>query len=226
MFLAVVTRPDLAYSVNAVSKFLNNHNKSHWQAVKRIIAYLINTVDMGIEYRAVEPRIELSGYSDADFASDIETRRSRTGYAFCIANGIVTWSSQRQKLVSMSTTESEYIAAATAAKEAVWLRTLLNGVGCKCDKPTTLYVDNQSAIRLIRNPEFHKRTKHIDIKYHYVREKVENHEIEVVFVPTEAQLADVFTKALPRDRFIKLCNNLGVFIKRSNGGSVKTVRRI
>jgi hypothetical protein len=100
----------------------------------------------------------------------------------------------------MSTTESEYIAAATASKEAIWLRTLLNEIGHPCNKPTTLYVDNQCSIRLVRNPEFHKRTKHIDVKYHYIRERVENREIEVTFVPTEAQLADIFTKALPKNR--------------------------
>lgn len=153
MFLAIVTRPDLAYAVNSVSKFLNNHDQSHWKAVKRIISYLVNTVGYGIEYRAGNKEIELSGYSDADYASDVETRRSTTGYAFCIAGEIVTWSSQRQKLVSTSTTESEYVAAATATKEAIWLRTLLDGIGCTCEKPTTLRVDSQSAIQLAHNPE-------------------------------------------------------------------------
>lgn len=128
--------------------------------------------------------------------------------------------------MSLSTTESEYIAAATAAKEAMWLRTLLSGIGYKCDKPTMMYVDNQSTIRLVRNPEFHKRTKHIDIKYHYIREKVENREIDVAFVPTGRQLADIFTKALPKNRLIELRTNRGVFVKRSDGGSVKTGRRI
>lgn len=118
MFLAVVTRPDIAYSVNAVSKFLNNH-ESHWVAVKRIISYLVETCEMGIENRASDSGIELVGYSDADFASDVATRRSTTGYASCMTSGIVTWSYQRQKLVSMSTTESEYIAAATATREAI-----------------------------------------------------------------------------------------------------------
>ena len=89
-----------------------------------------------------------------------------------------------------------------------------------------MYVDNQSAIRLVRNPEFHKRTKHIDIRYHYVREKSESNEIEVIYVPTEAQLADIFTKALPRNRFVKLCTDLGIVIKRLNGGSVEAVRCI
>lgn len=226
MFLAVVTRPDIAYAVNSVSKFLNEHNESHWRAVKRIIAYLIETVNMGIEFRASETGVQLVGYSDADFASDIATRRSTTGYAFCMANGIVTWSSQRQKLVSMSTTESEYIAASTATKEAVWLRALLSELGYLRDKPTKLYVDNQSAIRLIHNPEFHKRTKHIDVKFHYIREKVEDGEINVIFVPTEAQLADIFTKALPKSRFIELYTNLGLCIKRSDGGSVETGHHI
>ena len=129
MFLAVVTRPDIAYAVNLVSNFLNEHKDSHWQAVKRIIAYLIDTANMRIEFRTSGSGIELAGYSDADFASDIATRRWTTGYAFCIGNGIVTWSSQRQKLVSLSTTESEYIAASTAAKETIWLRAWLSEQG-------------------------------------------------------------------------------------------------
>ena len=226
IFRAVVTRPDLAYSVNEVSKFLNNHNESHWNAVKRIISYLIGTIGLGIEYRASESGTELTGYSDADFASDVATRRSTTGYSFCIAGGIVTWSSQRQKLVSLSTTESEYIAAATAAKEAAWLRALLNGIGQQRKKPTMLYVDNQSAIRLVRKPKFHKRTKHVDIKYHYIREKVENREIEVVFTPTEHQLADMFTKALPKNHFVELYSKLGLCIKHSDGESVEECHRV
>lgn len=98
----------------------------------------------------------------------------------------------------MSTTESEYIAAASAAKEAVWLRNLLNDIGCRCEKAIILYIDNQSAIRLIKNPEFHKRTKHIDIRHHFIREKVEQGDIEVKYVPTNYQRADILTKALPR----------------------------
>ncbi|XP_076547399.1 uncharacterized protein LOC143305951 [Osmia lignaria lignaria] len=182
MFLAIVTRPDIAYAVNAVSKYLNDHDESHWRAVKRIISYLVKTANMGIEYREKGSKVELTGYSDADFAGDVETRRLTTGYAFYIANGVVTWSSQRQRLVSVSTTESEYIAAATATKEAVWLRTLLKNMGHQCREPTKLYVDNQSTIRLVRNPEFHKRTKHIDVKFHFIREKSESGEIDIVFV--------------------------------------------
>ncbi|KMQ88473.1 gag-pol polyprotein [Lasius niger] len=210
IFLAVVSRPDISYAVNNVSKFLNNHDTSHWQAVKRIIAYLVNTIGYGIEYRRNESGCELIGFSDADFASDIETRRSTTGYAFLIANGLVSWSSQRQKLVSLSTTESEYIAASSATREAIWLRNLLHDIGHKCKNATLIHIDNQSAIRLVKNPEFHKRTKHVDIRYHYIREKVESRDIQVTYIPTENQLADIFTKALPRDRFRKLCTGLGI----------------
>ncbi|CAD7087458.1 unnamed protein product [Hermetia illucens] len=126
IFLAVVTRLDIAYSVNSVSKFLSNHNESHWQAVKRIYRFLVGTTEFGIMYKSGGSNSKLQGFSNSDFASDTETRRSTTGYAFCLSNGIVTWSSQRQKLVTLSTTEAEYVAAAAAAKEAIWLRKLLN----------------------------------------------------------------------------------------------------
>lgn len=126
------------------------------------------------------------------------------------ANGAISWSSQRQKIVTLSTTESEYVAATAAACEAVWLRKLLEEIGSRCDKATAIWVDNQSAIKLAKNPEFHKRTKHIDVKFHFIREKVANREIEVKYVPTKCQRADVFTKALPRIQFNSLCEMLSI----------------
>lgn len=123
----------------------------------RIFAYLKGTIDYGIEYRSGGSEPELLGFSDADYASDIETRRSTTGYIFHLSNGPITWSSQRQKMVTLSTTEAEYVAAAAAAKEAKWLRKLLRDLRCLNEKETVLYIDNQSAIRLVKNPEFHKQ---------------------------------------------------------------------
>lgn len=180
-------------------------------------------------YRNGGSNFELIGYSDADYAGDIETRRSTTGYVFCLANGAVTWSSQRQKMVTLSTTEAEYVAASTAVRETIWLRKLLSDIGCPCASETTLYVDNQSAIKLVKNPVFHKRTKHIDIRYHFIREKTESKEIKVEYVPSENQLVDIFTKPIPKDHFKKLCedmNMLPVNVKRSNGGSVENDLRI
>ena len=210
VFLASVSRPDIAFAVNSVSRFLSKHNAEHWRAVKRIFAYLGGTVDYGIEYRDGGSEPELIGFSDADYAGDIETRRSTTGYVFCLANGAITWSSQRQKLVTLSTTEAEYVAASAATRESIWLRKLLFGIGCPCVKETTLFVDNQSAIQLVKNPVFHKRTKHIDIHYHFVRERVDMGDVLVKYVPSEKQRADIFTKALPRDRFKSLCESLNM----------------
>ncbi|KAL6419525.1 hypothetical protein ACFW04_013784 [Cataglyphis niger] len=195
MFLTIVSRPDIVYSVSGVSKYLNNYNGSHWIAAKHIIKYLKGTIDVGIY---------------ANYANDIETRKSTTGYVFILAGRPVTWSSQRQKLVTLSTTEAENVATATAAKEIVWLRKLLNDIGCQCFNATELFVDNQSAIRLVKNLEFHKRMKHINICYHFIKERTENHEIFVKFVSSDFQLADIFTKALLRDRFKTLCSELSI----------------
>ena len=151
-------------------------------------------------------------------------RRSTSGYVFMLAGGAVSWRSRLQNCITQSTTEAEYVAAASAAKKAIWLRKLLSDIGCQCSEATMLFIDNQNAIRLKRNPEFHKGTKHIDIRYHFIREKVECNELTVSFISSNLQLADIFTKALPKDRFNFLCTNLRIkdrSTEHSNGGSVE-----
>jgi len=138
MFLAVISRPDIAFTVNVLSRFLNKYNRNHWNAVKRVFKYLIGTAELGITYKSGGNNFVLEGYSDADFASDIDTRRSTTGYVFMLAYSPITWSLQRQKSVTLSTTEAEYVAAAAAAKEAVWLRKLINDIGCRCKEATVI----------------------------------------------------------------------------------------
>ncbi|XP_039303444.1 secreted RxLR effector protein 161-like [Solenopsis invicta] len=222
MFLATVTRPDIAFAVGKVSAFLNNHDVNHWNAVKRIIRYLLNTVDRGVLYESGGSNEEIEGYVDADFAEDLETRRSTTGYVFLLGNGAVTWTAQRQKMVTISTTEAEYVAAAAAAKEAIWLRRLLSGLERNCNRATKVFIDNQSTLRLVQNSEFHKRTKHIDVRCHFIREKVLSGKIDTKCVNTTKQKADLFTKALPRDRFKALCQLINLIERNmcSNGGSV------
>lgn len=171
---------------------------------------MIGTRDRGIVYSS-GGNTELVGYSDADFAGDVDTRRSTSGFVFFLSNGPVTWSSQRQKLVTLSTTESEYVALASATKEVLWLQSLLSDLECKITSPTTLYVDNQSAIKIAKNPEFHKRTKHIDIRLHFVREVIENKKIYLCYVDTKVQKADIFTKALPKARFNYSCHLLNMY---------------
>ena len=209
MFLCNVTRPDISFAVNIVSRYVNNFGRNHWEACKRILKYLRGTHNLGIYY-CKGGTFSLSGYCDADFAGDVNTRRSTSGFLFELASGLVSWSSQRQKSVALSTTEAEYVAASMATREAVWLSRLMKDIGCPASSAINLYTDNQSALRLVKNPEFHKRTKHIDIHYHFIREKYEENVIDVMYVPSENQKADIFTKPMPRDRFQRLCDAMGL----------------
>lgn len=155
--------------------------------MKKILAYLNGTIHYGIVYRSGGSDSGLIGFSDADFAGDLKTRRSTTGYVFYLSNGPVTWSSQRQKLVTLSTTESEYVAAEATSREVLWLRGLLKSINCECNGAIKLYIDNQSAIKLVKNTEFYKRTKHIDIRYHSIREKVKKKTFKYSeYIPSEA----------------------------------------
>ena len=208
LFLSIVSRPDIAYAVSVVSRYLDNYDNSHWTAVKRIFRYLKGTDNFGIVY-SNQPNA-LIGYSDSDHAGDVDTRRSTTGYAFILSGGCITWASKRQSTVSLSTTEAEFIAACEATKEAVWLRKLLNDIEHPCVLPTVLKVDNQSAIKLSKNPEFHRRSKHIDVRYQFICEKVKDCEIDTQYVATDNQCADIFTKALCRDKFetLRRCLNI------------------
>lgn len=215
MFLSSTTRPDITYAVNLVSRFQNNFSQIHWNAVKRIMKYLKATPYHGIQYMSESENPYLVAYSDADFAGDLDTRKSTTGYVFMLSNGAITWCTSRQQSVSTSTTESEYIAASTAVKEVIWLRQLLCDIDelSFCAKNVTLHIDNQSAIKLIKNPLFHRRTKHIDVKYHFIREKYHDKTVDITYINSNEQLADIFTKALPRDRFEKLRTLISCFAK-------------
>ncbi|UYV62645.1 hypothetical protein LAZ67_2001397 [Cordylochernes scorpioides] len=223
MYLMTGTRPDIAYAVSRVSQFMNNPGPSHWTAVKKIFGYLKATKNIGICFGGSPCTSTLIGFSDADFAGDLDTRKSTTGYVFMLNNGPISWCSQKQNCVSLSTTESEYIAASKATKEAIWLRHLLRELHQEQVKPTTIFCDNQSCIRLVHNPEYHKRTKHIDISYHFIRDHFQNHAIDLLYVCSNDQAADIFTKALPPERYRRLRSQLGLFetTKCSSGGSVE-----
>ena len=200
MFLSIVSRPDIPYAVNYLSRFLNGYDNSHWEVVKRVFRYLKGTCDLGIMYTR-DKVFDLMAYSDSDYAGDLESRRSTSGNLFILSNGPVSWLSQRQPSVTLSTTEAEYVAACMAARETVWLRRLLSDIGHPCACRTMIYMDNQSALKLVKNPEFHKRSKHIDVQCHFIREKYQSGELNVTYVSSQKQLADCFTKALSKPRF-------------------------
>jgi hypothetical protein len=195
--------------VNSAARHLQSPKVSDWNKVKRILRYLIGTVNFGILYQSGHRPGLLDIYSDADFAGDVETRRSTTGYTSLYSGGAITWSSQRQSSVSLSTTEAEFVAASQAVKEILWLIRLFGDVCELCEWPT-LMMDNQSAIRLIHNPEFHKRSKHIAVQHYFVRDVVTHGDIVVKCVSTDQQNADIFTKPLSKDKLFRFRGKLGM----------------
>lgn len=208
MYLAVGTRPDISFAVGNVSRYMERPSAAHVNAMKRILKYVGGTKDMGICFDHGTD-VRFCGYSDADYAGDVETRRSTSGYVFMFGNGVISWGSERQKSVALSTTESEHMAASHAIKELVWLKRLLAEL-LPIDMETPMfYMDNQSAIRLVKNPEFHKRTKHIEVRYHFIREKYEDG-IDLRYVETSKQLADIMTKPLPKIKHQYFCHELGL----------------
>ena len=196
------TRPDIAFAVSIVSRFSSNPTIEHWDAIVRIFRYLRATIDLELVF--TDSLGPLTGFTDADWAGDHETRRSTSGYIFSIGSAPISWSSKRQPTVALSTCEAEYIGQTQATKEAVWLRQLLSelsSVGESSLPSTIIYSDNQGAIALAKNPQFHGRSKHIDIQHHYVRERVVDGTVELLYIDTARQVADGLTKPLPREPF-------------------------
>ena len=209
LYLAIATRPDISFAVGVASKFNSCPNESHLAAVKRIMRYLKETLDLGILYSASE-ELHCVGYSDADWANDIDNRHSTTGNIFIMNGGPICWLSQKQSIVAQSTAEAEYVALWSAAKQAVWLCRLLNELGLYIDEPLTIFEDNQAAIAMSKNPVNFKRSKHIDVKYHFVRQCVEKAEVQIIYCPSEKMLADFLTKPLSKVRFESLCSSIGL----------------
>ena len=209
-YAAMSTRPDISAAVGALSQYMANPSNDHWVGVKRILRYLKGTMDYGLSFSSDGVGDKLFGYSDADWAGDVDTRRSTSGYVFKIGDAAVSWSSRKQVTVARSTTEAEYVALSAAAQEAIWLRRLLVDIGFSGSGPTLLYEDNNGAIDLSKNPKHHNRTKHIDISYHFTRERVLSNELSVEYCHTGDMLADTMTKGLARVQFEKFRDMLGV----------------
>ena len=209
-YISMATRPDIAAAVGTLSQYMSKPSKDHWMGVKRILRYRKGTLKYGLQFSAQEEKPELFGYTDADWAGDVDTRRSTSGYVFQIGSGTVSWSSRKQQTVAKSSTEAEYVALSSATQEAVWLRHLMKDLGRQMDAPTTIYEDNQGATELAKNAKFHNRTKHIDICHHFVRERVVSNEIRVIYCPMEDMIADIMTKGLAKLTFEKLRDLLAV----------------
>lgn len=203
----VHTRPDIAYSVGIVSRYMELPTMLHQNVVKRILRYVKGTIDYGLVYSKGSGNYLLSGYSDSDLAGNVEDRRSTGGMVFYLNESLITWVSQKQRCVALSSSNS---AATAAACQGVWLRNLLSQLTDMKHCPVTIYVVNKSAIDLAKNPVFHGRSKHIDIRYHFIRECVERGKIVIKHIMTEEQRADVLIKAMATVKFKRMCALLGV----------------
>lgn len=204
-----ITRPDLSFVVNRVCQFIQTPTDKHWEAVKRILRYVKGTVGHGLKIQQSANDI-LSAFSDADWAGSPEDRRSTSGFAVLLGSNLISWSSRKQQTVSRSSTEAEYKAIANVTAELIWLQTLLRELGIYQSSAPILWCDILGATYLTSNPVFHARTKHIEVDFHFVREQVARQALNVRFISSKDQLADVFTKALPKAPFTQICHNLNL----------------
>jgi len=213
MYLSQCTRPDLAYSAGLLARLMAQPTEEAWTAAKGVVKYLRATPDVGIVFGATADAkvLHTVGYTDADYAGDVNNRRSTSAYVFILYGGAISWSSKQQRTVATSTAEAEYMAAAACVKEAVWLRGLLCDLNvCDVSDAQLLYTDNQAALSLLKNPQVSGRAKHIAIHYHFARERVQMNEDVFEYISTSEMVADALTKALPKLKLEKFRQAVGL----------------
>ena len=203
------SRPDITHAVNRVCQHFQNPTKADLRAVKRILCYLKGTLDFGLRYLSQSSN-HVYAFSDSDWAGCTETRRSMTGYCVYLGVNCVSWSSKKQITVACSSAEAEYRSIASAAAELTWITFLLHDLGIPIHQPPTLLCDNLSAIYLTKNPAFHTRTKHIELDFHFVREKDSQGLLITTHISSAKQVADIFTKPLPKAMFSGFHYKLGI----------------
>ncbi|CAO2816812.1 unnamed protein product [Amaranthus hypochondriacus] len=204
------TRPDLAFTVQTLSQYMQQPSEAHFQALKHTLNYVYHTAGQGIILHAADS-LSLQAFSDSDWGACVDTRRSVTGYLLLFGKSPISWKTKKQSTVSKSSAEAKYRAMSSAASEITWTVRLLEELGI-CDlRHVTLHCDNQSALNIAHNPVLHDRTKHIEIDCHFTRKKVMESLLQLTYLPTNSQLADVFTKILPSGHFRHLLSKLGKF---------------
>ncbi|GAA5828225.1 hypothetical protein JCM5353_003899 [Sporobolomyces roseus] len=229
LYLSTCTRPDLTFSLSFLGRFAACPAKRHWTALVHVCRYLEGTRDLGLRY--ITPTLPftaslLTAWCDADHGADKDTRRSVSGYVFSIGDDglrstAISWLSKRQKSVAISSTEAEYMALSEAAREALWLRHLLRELGFDTSLPTLIRGDNSGSLILASHPTSHSRTKHIDVHYHFTRERVSDGTVELKWVRTDDMVADVFTKGLGREKHVLFTSLVGLRNLRRKGGCEK-----
>jgi hypothetical protein len=208
----VNTRPDLAFAVGYVSRYMEEPHEEHLAAVKHILRFVAGTRLQDIFYPREEGSARLVDYTDSDLAGDLDSRKSTSGVLFFLGDSPVSWQSSKQRVVALSSCEAEYIVAATGACHGVWLARLLSEMMDAEVSAAVLKIDSKSALSLIKNPVHHDRSKHIDVRFHLIREYANEGQIEVEFIPTDEQLGDILTKPLGKNKFREFCSKIGLKI--------------
>lgn len=207
LYLSITTRPDIAFAVGALSRYLHAPTTQHWILAKGVLRYLAGIATVGLNFRgSAEP---VHAYCDSDYPSDVDTRRSTTGYVFLMSGAAISWQSRLQQTVALSSAEAEYMSAIEVIKEALWLKVLLVDLGMPASA-LKIFCDNQSALALLKSPVLSPKTKHIDIKYHFARHHVMRKAVVFEYIPTDQMVADVLTKALSAAKFKKFCAAMGL----------------
>ncbi|KAE8219272.1 hypothetical protein CF326_g8991 [Tilletia indica] len=210
LWVAIATRGDIAFAAGFLGRSNAEPTYEHWDVALRVVRYLLTTHTVGLWYPKNTAAPQLEGWVDADHAGDKDTRKSTTGYAFKVFGCLVSWGARRQDIVATSTVHAEYVAMSEAARENAYLRTLLNDMRQPCLQPTALHGDNEGALTLVKKPAFHQRTKHIEIRWHYIREAQEQGDISVQPIRSAYQQADILTKSLPRHTHERHQRSLGL----------------
>ena len=222
MYAQIATQPDLSYAISTLSKFVSNPGRPHWIALMRVLRYIKGTLDFKITYGGKGyTNLAPIGYVDADYAGDVDTRRSCSGHVFLQAGGPSAWGSQYQQTVALSTTEAEYMAMSRAAKQMEFMYSSMDKVGYPQTRPADLYNDNAGAVSLTKNTKGNTRVKHIDVRHHYICDMVEDGKITIHHIPPSDNLADVFTKPLGRDAHRRAC----IGMRLTSGWRVRWARR-
>lgn len=203
LYLAVATHPDIVYAVGVLSKFCAKPSTAHLTAAKRVLRYLKGTQSFGLKYEGSISE-SLTAHADADWAGDLDDRHSTSGNVFIMGSGTISLMSKKQPTVALPTAEAEYVALCSATQETIWLRQLLTDISQPPADATVIWEDNQSAISLAKNPLCHSRSKHIDTRYHFIREELQSGVITVKYIPTRQMVADILTKPLSKSPFVEL----------------------
>ena len=210
MYISSGTRPDISYSVNYLSRFQNCYTETHWKYALRILKYLYLTKELSLQYKRNKNCEIIDGYVDADWAGDNVDRKSTSGYVIRVFGNLIDWKSRKQKCITKASTYAEYVALSEIVSELKYLRELLKTFDLAIEKPIKIYEDNSGAINIAKFGNFTKNSKHIEIHYHYVHESVKSKDIEIIKIDSDNNIADVFTKALCKDKFVKFRGLLNV----------------